>query len=106
MGAYQSFIQAITAGVKLAVLFNLTLLICFPAFFIVQFILGSRLKLHQMISIIISGVRADGVDYAVVHANRDNLFINWQQYYFLHLLHVAIFVVRRDFWDEHNRAGR
>jgi hypothetical protein len=92
MGAYQSFIQAITAGVKLAVLFNLTLLICFPAFFIVQFILGSRLKLHQMISIIISGF----VLMASIMLSFTPIVIIFlltgSNYYFLHLLHVAIFV--------------
>jgi hypothetical protein len=92
MGAYQSFIQAITAGIKLAVLFNLALLICFPAFFIVQFILGSHLKLHQMISIILSGF----VLMASIMLSFTPIVIIFlltgSNYYFLHLLHVAILV--------------
>jgi hypothetical protein len=92
MGAYQSFIQAITAGIKLAVLFDLALLICFPAFFIVQFILGSRLKLHQMVSIILSGfvlmasIMLSFMPIVII------FLLTGSNYYFLHLLHVAIFV--------------
>jgi hypothetical protein len=56
MGSFHSFYQAIAAGFKVTVLFDLTILICFPAFFIIQYVLGSRLKLGQMISIILSGL--------------------------------------------------
>ncbi len=56
MGSYHGLWQAVAAGAKVSALFSLALIICFPALFIIQFILGSRLKLHQMVSIILSGV--------------------------------------------------
>jgi hypothetical protein len=90
MGVYQGLLQALTSGVKLALLFTLALLICFPAFFIVQYILGSKLKLHQMISIILSGfvlmasIMLSFVPIVVI------FLLTGANYYFLHLLHIAI----------------
>ena len=39
MGSYNGFLQAISSGVKVPLLFSLALLVCFPAFFIIQHIL-------------------------------------------------------------------
>ena len=41
MGSYNSVLQALVAGVKVSVMFSAAILICFPAFFIIQYILGS-----------------------------------------------------------------
>ncbi len=92
MGAYHSPLQAVVSGVKLAVLFTLALLICFPAFFIVQYILGSRLRLHQMISILLSGfvlmaaIMLSFIPIVVI------FLLTGGNYYFLHLLHIAIMI--------------
>jgi hypothetical protein len=93
MGSYHSFLQAVVAGVKLAVLFSLVILICFPAFFIIQYILGSKLKLHQMISIILSGfvlTTAIMVSFAPIVIF---FLLTGGNYYFLRLLHIAVFVL-------------
>ncbi len=90
MGAYHSLLQAVVAGVKLSTLFTLALLICFPAFFIVQFILGSRLKLLQMIPMVLSGfllmaaIMLSFVPIVVI------FLLTGSNYYFLHLLHLAV----------------
>ena len=55
MGSYNGLKQAISSGVKVPVFFSLVILICFPVFFIVQFVLGSRLGFRQMLKIILSG---------------------------------------------------
>src|SRR5512135_819665 len=55
MGCYSGLLQALTAGVKVPVMFFLSLAVCFPAFFLLQFILGSRLRLAQMTATILSG---------------------------------------------------
>jgi hypothetical protein len=97
MGAYHSFLQAITSGVKVALLFALALLICFPAFFIIQYILGSRLRLYQMISIILSGfvlmaaIMLSFVPIVII------FLLTGSNYYFLHLLHIVIFVFAGSF---------
>jgi hypothetical protein len=93
MGSYHSFVQAIVAGLKLSVLFTLVLIICFPAFFIIQYILGSRLRFYQMISIILSGF----VLMAAIMVSFTPIVIIFlltgSNYYFLQLLHIMIFVV-------------
>ena len=92
MGVYSGLLQAVVSGVKLAILFTLALVICFPAFFIVQYILGSRLKLHQMVSILLSGfvlmaaIMLSFVPIVVI------FLLTGGNYYFLHLLHIAIMV--------------
>src|SRR3990172_4585080 len=44
MGSYHSLLQALAAGVKVVLLFAVALVICFPAFFVIQHILGSKLR--------------------------------------------------------------
>ena len=92
MGSFHGFFQAIAAGVKVAVLFDLTILICFPAFFIIQYVLGSKLKLGQMISIILSGFVLS-LSIMVSFAPIIIFFLlTGGNYYFLQLLHIAIFI--------------
>jgi hypothetical protein len=93
MGSYHSFSQAVASGLKVSVLFSLVLLICFPAFFIIQFILGSKLRLQQMISVILSGfvlttsIMVSFIPIAVF------FLLTGGNYYFLQLLHIAIFIL-------------
>jgi hypothetical protein len=93
MGSYHSLAQALVSGVKVAVLFILVLLICFPAFFIIQYVLGSRLKVHQMISIVLSGfvlTTSIMISFAPIVII---FLLTGSNYYFLQLLHIAIFVL-------------
>jgi len=93
MGSYHGLWQALAAGVKVSVLFSLVLLICFPAFFIIQFILGSKLRLHQMISIILSGfvlITSIMVSFAPIVII---FLLTGSNYYFLQLLHISIFLL-------------
>jgi hypothetical protein len=93
MGCYSGFLQALTAGIKVPILFILSLLICYPAFFLLQFILGSKMQLSHMTVIILSGfvlTAAIMVSFAPIVV----LFVlTGGNYYFLQLLHIAIFVV-------------
>src|SRR3972149_2126053 len=91
MGCYSGFLQALTAGIKVPVLFLLSLLICFPAFFVLQFILGSKMLLSHMTIIILSGfvlTAAIMVSFAPIVV----LFVlTCGNDYFLPVLHIAIF---------------
>ena len=49
MGSYNGLAQAFSSGIKLVFLILLTLSICFPSFYLVQLILGSKMKLRQLI---------------------------------------------------------
>jgi hypothetical protein len=92
MGSYHSFLQSIVAGLKVTVLFLSTLIICFPSFFVIQQVLGSKMTLRQMIIIVLSGfvlTSAIALSFAPIII----LFqITGGNYHFLQLLHVAIFI--------------
>jgi hypothetical protein len=91
MGSYNGFLQAISSGIKVPLLFVLTVLIAFPAFFILQHALGSRLGFWQMLKIILAGF----VMLVLVMASFAPIviffLITGGNYSFLKLLHVAIF---------------
>ena len=55
MGSYHSFLQSIVAGFKVTFLFLSAILICFPSFYVIQQVLGSKMTLRQMVFIILSG---------------------------------------------------
>jgi len=92
MGSYHSFMQSIVAGIKVIVLFLCTLLICFPSFFVIQQVLGSKMSLRQMIIIVLSGF----VLTSAMALSFSPIIIFFQitggNYHFLQLLHVTIFV--------------
>jgi hypothetical protein len=93
MGSYHGFLQAITSGIKVPVLFTLVLLICFPAFYIIQFILGSKLQIYQMICIILAGfvlTTAIMISFAPIVVF---FLLTGSNYYFLQLLHISIFIL-------------
>jgi hypothetical protein len=92
MGSSHSFLQSIVAGVKIIVLFLSTVIICFPSFFIIQQILGSKMSVRQMIIIVLSGLVLTST-IAISFAPIVIVFqITGGNYHFLQLLHVAIFI--------------
>jgi hypothetical protein len=93
MGCYNGFLQAIASAIKVPVLFTLIIIICFPAFFVIQSILGSKLKLSQMLSIILAGfvlTTTIMVSFAPIVLF---FLLTGDNYAFIKLLHVAIFIV-------------
>jgi len=92
MGSSHSVLQSVVAGVKIIVLFLSTLIICFPSFFIIQQVLGSKMSVRQMIIIVLSGLVLTST-IAISFAPIVVVFqITGGNYHFLQLLHVAIFV--------------
>ncbi len=92
MGSYHSFIQSVVTGLKVIILFLSTVVICFPSFFIIQQVLGSKMSFRQMIVIVLSGVMLT----ATIALSFAPIVIVFQvtggNYHFLQLLHVAIFI--------------
>jgi hypothetical protein len=92
MGAYHSALQALSAGIKLTMLFLATIVICFPSFFIIQQVLGSRMSVRQMMMIVMSGL----VLISTIILSFIPIVLFFQltggNYHFLQLLHVAVFV--------------
>ena len=93
MGSYNGVAQAIAAGVKVPVLFILSLLICFPAFYIIQTILGSKLRLLPMISVVLSGFALTTAIMVSFSPIVIIFLLTGSNYYFLQLLHILVFVV-------------
>ena len=92
MGSYHSFLQSFVAGFKMTFLFFSAILICFPSFYVIQQVLGSRMALRQMIIIILSGFVLTS-SIAISFAPIVILFqVTGGNYHFLQLLHVAIFM--------------
>ena len=92
MGIYNSVLQAAVAGIKVVVLFTLVLIICFPAFFIIQLILGSKLKIHQIVSIILAGFMLTAAIMVSFVPIVVFFLLTGGNYYFIQLLHIGIFV--------------
>jgi hypothetical protein len=93
MGCYSGPAQVITAGIKVPVLFLLSLIICFPAFFVIQFILGSKMKLSHMFIIILSGYVLTGAIMVSFSPIIILFILTGGNYYFLQLLHIAVFAL-------------
>jgi hypothetical protein len=101
MGCYNGFYQALSSGVKMPVLFLLLIIICFPAFYVIQSVLGSRLSVAQMASIILSGfIYTTSI---MVSFSTIVLFfmITGGNYAFLKLLHVAVIALAGLFGMKH-----
>jgi hypothetical protein len=89
-GAYSSAPQAISAAVKLPVLFFATFVVCFPAFFVVQVLVGSRLRLFQVVVLVLSALTLTSVLLAAFVPITAFFLISGASYYFQHLLIIAI----------------
>ncbi len=91
MGSYNSFLQAIVSGFKIPSLLLFALFICFPAFYVIQYMLGSKMTISQMVSTILAGF----VVFTTIMASFAPIIIFFMitgnNYAFLKLLHVAIF---------------
>jgi hypothetical protein len=99
MGSYHSTLQSMVAGLKMMVLFITTLLICFPSFFIVQQVLGSKMSFRKMVEIVLSGfVLASTITLSFLSNYREQLP-------FSAAFACGSFFVCRIFWDETDTGG-
>lgn len=90
MGSYNSFLQAVVSGLKVPVLLFMALFICFPAFYVIQYMLGSRMGFKQMINMILSGFVVQTTIMVSFAPIVIFFMITGNNYSFLKLLHVAI----------------
>jgi hypothetical protein len=91
MGSYNGALQSLVSGIKIPSLILLSLLICFPALFVIQSMLGSKLTFYQMANIIFSGFfvfTTIALSFAPIVIF---FMITSDSYAFLKLLHVSIF---------------
>jgi hypothetical protein len=89
-GAYAGAAQAAAAALKLPFLFLGTLLICFPGFFVIQVLVGSRLRLAQVLALVLGALALSAVLLGAVVPVSVFFLFTGANYYFLTLLHVII----------------
>lgn len=89
-GAYASPAQAVSAALKLPLLFLGTLAICFPGFFVIQVLIGSRLRLSQVLTLVLGALSLSVILLAAVVPITVFFLFTGANYYFLTLLHVVI----------------
>lgn len=92
MGSFNGFTQSLVTSIKMPVLIFLSLFICFPAFYVIQFMLGSKMSLIHMTNMILSGF----VVFTTIALSFSPIvlffMITSNNYAFLKLLHVAVFI--------------
>lgn len=90
MGSFNGFLQSLVTGVKVPVLVFLSLLVCFPAFYVIQFMIGSKMTVVQMANMILSGF----VVFTTIALSFAPIviffMITGNNYAFVKLLHVGI----------------
>lgn len=89
-GAWAGPAQALSAAIKLPFLFLGTLAICFPAFFVVQVLVGSRLRLAQVLALVLGSLALCAILLAAAIPVTVFFLLTGANYYFLTLLHVVI----------------
>jgi hypothetical protein len=89
-GAYAGPLQAVSAAIKLPFLFLGTLAICFPGFFVIQVLVGSRLRFAQVMALVLGALSLSAILLAAVVPITLFFLFTGANYYFLTLLHVLI----------------
>jgi hypothetical protein len=89
-GSYAGALQALSAAIKLPLLFLATLAICFPAFYVVQVLVGSRLRLTQVLTLVCGALALTAILLAAVVPVTVFFLVTGANYYFLELMHVTI----------------
>ena len=89
-GAYAGPAQAAAAAIKLPLLFLGTLAICFPGFFVVQVLAGSRLRLAQVLALVIGALALCAILIAAAVPVSVFFLLTGANYYFLTLLHIVM----------------
>lgn len=89
-GAYSGPAQAISAGIKLPLLFFATFVICFPVFFVVQVLVGSRLRLPQVVVLVFGALSLTSILLAAFVPVIAFFLLSGANYYFQHLLNILI----------------
>ena len=89
-GAFSGPAQALSAAIKLPFLFFATFAVCFPAFFVVQVLVGSRLRLLQVVVLVFGALALTSVLLAAFVPITLFFLITGANYYFQHLLNITI----------------
>jgi len=93
MGLYNSPLQALSSAGKVPILFFLALAICYPALFMFNVLLGSKLTFGQSFALILSAFAIISCVLASFAPISVFFMLIGSSYAFLRLLHVGVFAV-------------
>ncbi|NET02577.1 MAG: actin-binding WH2 domain-containing protein [Sphaerospermopsis sp. SIO1G1] len=91
IGAYHSWMQALSSAVKLPALFLITLLICLPTLYFSNIIFGSRRSFGQYFALVLTAVSVTSVLLFSFAPITLFFLVTTNNYQFLILLNVLIF---------------
>jgi hypothetical protein len=91
-GAYSGPAQAVAAAIKLPFLFFATFAVCVPAFFVLQVLMGSRLRLLQVV-LVVAALALTSVLLAAFVPITAFFLVSGANYYFQHLLNIGLAAV-------------
>jgi membrane-bound ClpP family serine protease len=83
--------QILSAGIKVPMLYLLTLLVCFPLLYVINVLMGSKLRLRQTFALILIALAINCILLGVCSPIALVFQITGSNYHFIKLLHVAIF---------------
>jgi hypothetical protein len=89
-GAYSGAFQAVAAAIKLPFLFFATFAVCFPAFYVVQVLVGSRLRLLQVAVLVVAALALTSVLLVAFVPITAFFLVTGANYYFQHLLNILL----------------
>jgi hypothetical protein len=93
IGAYHSWMQAISSAIKLPALYLITLLICIPTLFFANIIFGSKRSFAQHLALVLTAVSVTSVLLFSFAPITLFFLITTNNYQFLILLNVLIFAI-------------
>lgn len=96
-GAYSGPFQALSASIKLPFLFFATFAVCFPAFYVVQVLMGSRLRLLQVGVLVLAALALTSILLAAFVPITAFFLITGANYYFQHLLNITLAAIAGSF---------
>jgi hypothetical protein len=93
IGSSHSFGQSLLAGLKLPILFLLTLVICYPTLYVFNCLIGSDLRLRQYAFLLLGSVAVMGVLLLAFAPITLFFLLTTDHYQFFKILNVAILAV-------------
>jgi len=91
MGMNHSFLLTIASAIKLPILFLLTAIICIPSLYTFNVLLGQRFRFLQTVALMVMTLGTTTILLASLAPLAFFFALTTKDYYFLMLMHVAIF---------------
>lgn len=93
MGMNHSFLLVVSSAIKLPILFLLTAIVCIPSLYTFNVLLGQRFRFLQTVALMVMTLGTTTILLASLAPLAFFFALTTKDYYFLLLMHVAIFTL-------------